>query len=494
MEVKFIEDSKSSPNIVIVTDSKLELPSSIKEIETIANISIAQTIECQGYKAKHGEVLVIPTANEKIHRIIVVSVGELDKLDIPSALKVGGKIYSSLQASKGTVAKLYFSVESAEEKKEALFNIMLGALIKSYKFDKYFTKKKKDGEEKVETIEVVYGKPNQTNVEFEKVQAIYQGGVLTKKLVSEPANVLNPETFADTCLDLIKFGLEIEILEEEDMAKLNMNALLGVARGSRNSPKLVCMHWKGGDWAEEPIAFVGKGVTFDTGGLSLKPSGAMSGMKYDMAGAGVVTGLMKTLALRKAKVNVVGVIGLVENMPDGNAQRPEDIVKSMSGQTIEVLNTDAEGRLVLADALWYTQDKYKPKFIVDIATLTGAIVVTFANQHAGLFSNDDSIAEQLFAAGEKTGEQLWRLPLSKEYDKMVDSKMADMQNIGSGRGAGSITAAQFLQRFVNDVPWAHIDIAGVTDSKKSSDINQLGATAFGLRVLNQFVADYYEKQ
>jgi leucyl aminopeptidase len=299
--------------------------------------------------------------------------------------------------------------------------------------------------------------------------------------------------FARRCKELKKVGLKVEILDKEEMQALGMNALLGVAQGSRAEPKLAIMRWEGGKKGAKPIAFVGKGVTFDTGGLSLKPAAAMIGMKYDMGGAAVVTGLMKTLALRNAKVNVVGVIGLVENMPDGNAQRPEDVIKSMSGQTIEILNTDAEGRLVLADALWYTQSMYKPELMIDLATLTGAIVVALANQYAGLFSNNDSISNKLYEAGIKTGEKVWRFPLDKEYDKMVDSKIADMQNIGSARGgAGSITAAQFLQRFVNDVPWAHLDIAGVTTTDKHTEISQIGATGFGVRLLNQFVQDNYE--
>jgi leucyl aminopeptidase len=286
----------------------------------------------------------------------------------------------------------------------------------------------------------------------------------------------------------------VQILGEAEMKKLGMGALLGVGQGSERESKLVVLRWNGGKKGDAPIAFVGKGVTFDTGGISIKPAGGMEEMKWDMGGAGVVIGLMKALAGRKAKVNVVCVAGCVENMPDGNAQRPGDVVTSMSGQTIEVLNTDAEGRLVLADALWYTKEKFKPKFMVNLATLTGAIIVALGTSRAGLFSNNDKLAEQLFKTGEKTGEELWRLPLADVYDKQINSDIADMQNIGKDREAGSITAAQFLQRFVGDTPWAHLDIAGTAWSKKDSPIAVKGATAYGVRLLNELVADFYESK
>ena len=287
------------------------------------------------------------------------------------------------------------------------------------------------------------------------------------------------------------------MLGEKEMKKLGMGALLGVAQGSAQEPQLLVMEWHGAgkdpkSKGGEPVAFVGKGVTFDTGGISLKPGAGMEEMKWDMGGAGTVIGLMKALAGRKAKANVVGLVGLVENMPDGKAQRPGDIVKSMSGQTIEILNTDAEGRLVLADVLWYCQDKYKPEFIVDLATLTGAIIVTLGHEHAGLFANDDDLSEKLAAAGRATGEKIWRLPLDDAYDKLINTDAADMKNIG-GKGAGSITAAQFLQRFVNKTPWAHIDIAGMAWSKESKPTVPKGATGFGVRLLDRLVADHYEK-
>jgi leucyl aminopeptidase len=314
----------------------------------------------------------------------------------------------------------------------------------------------------------------------------------TRDLVSEPPNILHPEEFAKRARKLEELGVDVEILGEKEMTKLGMHTLLGVGQGSVRESQLVVMQWKGAkDKGAAPVAFVGKGVTFDTGGISIKPAAGMDAMKYDMGGAGTVTGLMHALAGRKAKVNAIGVIGLVENMPDGNAQRPGDIVKSMSGQTVEILNTDAEGRLVLADALWYTQGRFKPKFMVDLATLTGAIRVSLGLEIAGLFSNNDELAERLIAAGKAEGEELWRMPLNDRFDKMIDSPVADMKNIG-GQFGGSITAAAFLQRFVNKVPWAHLDIAGTAWAEEARGVTPKGASGYGVRLLNRLVADHYE--
>ncbi len=327
---------------------------------------------------------------------------------------------------------------------------------------------------------------------------------IARTLVNEPANVLYPEEFARRAQELEELGVEVKVLDEEEMGELGMGALLGVGQGSDRESRVVIMRWRGtkkdegkdGKEGKEhgksrPIAFIGKGVTFDTGGISIKPAAGMEDMKGDMAGAACVIGLMHTLAARKAKVDVVGAIGLVENMPGANAQRPGDIVKSMSGQTIEVINTDAEGRLVLADVLWYVQDKYKPQFMIDLATLTGAIVVALGQEHAGLFSNDDELSERLVAAGKETNEKVWRLPLGPAYDKLIDSKFADMKNTG-GRHGGSITAAQFLQRFVNGTPWAHLDIAGTGMNSPASDTNQSWGSGYGVRLLDRLVAKYYE--
>jgi leucyl aminopeptidase len=315
---------------------------------------------------------------------------------------------------------------------------------------------------------------------------------VARDLVNEPSNILHPVEFAARAKALTKLGVNVDILTPKQMQKLGMGALLGVAQGSPHEARLVVMRWDGGKKGENPVAFIGKGVTFDTGGISIKPAAGMEDMKGDMAGAACVVGLMHALAKRKAKVNVVGAIGLVENAIDGKAQRPGDIVKSMSGQTIAVLNTDAEGRLVLADVLWYIQDRFKPKFMVNLATLTGAILVALGKEHAGLFSNNDELSTRLSEAGLATGEKVWRLPLTPEYDKLIDHDVADMKNIG-GRLAGSITAAQFLQRFVNNTPWAHLDVAGTAMDSVKSPINQSWASGWGVRLLNHLVATHYEK-
>merc|ERR1711991_430835 len=326
-----------------------------------------------------------------------------------------------------------------------------------------------------------------------KFRAIEEGSFFARDLVSEPGNVLHPDEYAKRIVTLKKSGLKINVYDKKKLKKLGMNALLGVGQGSIRGSYLVTIEWNGARNNSKPLAFVGKGVCFDTGGISLKPARFMEDMTYDMAGSAVVVGLMKNLALRKSKVNAVGVVGLVENMPGGNAQRPGDIVKSYSGKTIEVLNTDAEGRLVLADAITYTEKKFKPKFIVDLATLTGAIIVSLGSEYAGLFSNDDKLSKQLINAGEQVEEKVWRMPLNKNYDKLIDSKNADMQNINYVGGAGSTTAAQFLQRFIlNKTPWAHLDIAGMAFSKYAGALNSSGATGFGVRLLNKLIEDNYE--
>ena len=359
--------------------------------------------------------------------------------------------------------------------------------MKSYVFDLYKTKKSK-------TLNLNILK-NSNSINFKlksKLDAILSGVNFTKDLVSEPGNILHPDEYVNRLLKLKKYGLKITVYDVKKLKKMGCNAIVGVGQGSIRGTYIVTMEWNGKS-NSKPLAFVGKGVCFDTGGISLKPARFMEDMTYDMAGSAVVVGLMKNFALRKAKINAVGVVGLVENMPGGNAQRPGDIVKSFSGKTIEVLNTDAEGRLVLADALTLTEKKFKPNLIIDLATLTGAIVVALGSEYAGLFSNDDKLSKQLFEAGEKVEEKVWRLPLHQNYDKLMDSKNADMQNINYSGGAGSTTAAQFLQRFIiNKTPWAHLDIAGMAFSKYAGALNSSGATGYGVRLLNKFVEDNYE--
>ena len=363
-----------------------------------------------------------------------------------------------------------------------------GFRLKSYLFEKYKTKKNKEN-----ILIEVSGKNIPNRKDQLKFKAIEEGTFLTRDLVSEPGNILHPDEYAKRLKLLKKDGLKITIYDQNKLKKLGMNTLLGVGQGSVRGSYLVTMEWNGLKNNSKPLAFVGKGVCFDTGGISLKPAKFMEDMTYDMAGSAVVVGLMKSLALRKAKVNAVGVVGLVENMPGGNAQRPGDIVKSYSGKTVEILNTDAEGRLVLADALTYTEEKFKPKFIVDLATLTGAIIVSLGSEYAGLFSNDDKLSKQLIEAGEKVEEKVWRMPLNKNFDKLIDSKNADMQNINYVGGAGSTTAAQFLQRFIlNKTPWAHLDIAGMAFSKYGGALNSGGATGYGVRLLNKLIEDKYE--
>ena len=368
-------------------------------------------------------------------------------------------------------------------------DFVFGLKLKSYVFDKYKTKKNS------KTLSLdLFIKKNQINFNKDKrFTSLIEGLNYTKDLVSEPGNVLHPDEYARRIKKLSRFGLKITIYDQKKLKKMGMNALLGVGQGSIRGSYLVTMEWNGLKLKKKPVAFVGKGVCFDTGGISLKPAKFMEDMTYDMAGSAVVVGLMKNLALRKAKLNAIGVVGLVENMPGGNAQRPGDIVKSYSGKTIEVLNTDAEGRLVLADAITFTEKKFKPKFIIDLATLTGAIIVALGSEYAGLFSNNDNLSKQIFDSGKKVDEKVWRMPLHKNYDKLMNSKNADMQNINYVGGAGSTTAAQFLQRFIlNKTPWAHLDIAGMAFSKYGGALNSEGATGFGVRLLNKLIEDNYE--
>ena len=428
----------------------------------------------------------------KKYKIIVFKIKE--ETGDYEAQKIGGLAYSAITRFKD--ANIFFEGCKSVEKELSFFssNFFLGFYSKSYKFKNY--KLKKDSEKKLlKSISVVTRKKDQVSKSIKYAKSIYDGIEETRNLVTLPANILNPKKFAEEIKKLKKTGLSIEILDEKKMKSLGMNALLGVGQGSTNSSYLAIMRWNGDKSSKEkPVAFVGKGVCFDTGGISLKPARFMEDMKYDMGGAGTVTGLMKTLALRKAKVNVVGVVGLVENMVDGNAQRPGDVVISYAGQSIEILNTDAEGRLVLADAIAYTEDRFKPKFIINLATLTGAIVVALGSEYAGLFSNNDKLAQQIHDTGMKDNEKAWRFPLHENFDRLMDSKIADLQNINYSGGAGSITAAQFLQRFIrHKTPWAHLDIAGMAWTKKDTEITPEGATGYGVKLLNRLIKEHYEK-
>ena len=403
--------------------------------------------------------------------------------------KIGSKLFEFLKNNK--IENSHINVVNNSLTNVQLERVLHGAQLKSYNFSIYKTDKKKQNLNL--KLSVVANSLNKRNILRNKLNALLEGIFLTRDLVSEPGNILHPDEYAKRITQLRKLGLKVKVFDQKKLKKLGFNALLGVGQGSVRGSYMVTIEWKGNKKKSKPLAFVGKGVCFDTGGISLKPAKFMEDMTYDMAGSATVVGLMKTLALRKSKINAVGVVGLVENMPGANAQRPGDIVKSYSGQTIEVLNTDAEGRLVLADALTYTEEKFKPSLIIDLATLTGAIIVALGSEYAGLWSNDKKLSKQLFNAGEQVDEKVWEMPLHENYNKLMNSNNADMQNINYVGGAGSTTAAQFLQRFImNKTPWAHLDIAGMAFSKYAGALNSGGATGYGVRLLNKFIEENYE--
>ena len=438
---------------------------------------------------------LLAPAGTEIDKILVVGTHGETALGEEDWLKLGGTVAAKTKGAEAIT--LWCDAAETSVDADAAAALAAGVILRAYNFDRYKSKKPKKGEEDeskdvAATVTLAVADAEAAKTAFVRAENIADGVILARDLVNEPANVLGPVEYAAQISELASVGLDIEILTEAEMTELKMWALLGVAQGSPRPARLVIMRWNGGPEGEKPVAFVGKGVVFDTGGVSIKPAGGMEDMKGDMGGSAAVVGLMRTLAGRKAKVNAIGIVGIVENAVDGNAQRPGDIVTAMSGTTIEVINTDAEGRLVLADALWYCQDRFQPKFMIDLATLTGAVIVALGNHNAGLFSNDDELSERLYAAGKLTGEKVWRLPLGPEYDKLIEGKFADIKNVGNGRAAGSITAAQFLARFVNDVPWAHLDIAGTAMGSPSNEYNQSWASGFGVRLLNQLVEAEYE--
>ena len=473
--------NKNSANVVLFSNEKFKTINLKKYLSESEFLYINDLLKTSDLKKN----LFVFEVNSK-KKIVLISIkNNLKTSDIES---LGAEFYGRINYGKNSE---YFIISDSVVNKNDNFlaHFLHGLKLKSYEFKKYKSKK----ESRIISIYVT-GNQNKPSVQNQiKFKALEEGTFYARDLVSEPGNILHPDEYAKRLSSLKKDGLKVKIYDEKKMKKLGMYALLGVGQGSIRGSYLVTMEWNGAKNNSKPLAFVGKGVTFDTGGYSLKPAKFMEDMTYDMAGSAAVVGLMKSLALRKAKVNAVGVVGLVENMVSGNAQRPGDIVESYSGKTIEVLNTDAEGRLVLADALTFTEKKFKPKFIVDLATLTGAIIVCLGSEYAGLFSNDDKLSKQILEAGEKVEEKLWRMPLHKNYDKLMNSKNADVQNINYVGGAGSTTAAQFLQRFIlNKTPWAHLDIAGMAFSKYGGALNSGGATGFGVRLLNQLVEANYE--
>ena len=500
IEIQFMPLSSDPVGpLVLLAGQELALGPSARNIDERTKGGLSKAARAADFtgKAKSAIELLAPTGLDT-PRLLLVGTGR-DSKELERLL-LGGYALAQISARKGEVATLV--AEPADlggvSAEAYASDLAMGALLRSYTFKKYMTRKSDGNSEEeprdgLRKLVVLCGKPDAAAKAFAARKAVAEGVFLARDLVNEPANMLGPVEFAERMRDLARAGVEVEILNEDDLRALQMGALLAVGQGSERPSRVVVMQWHGTKSKRaKPLAFVGKGVCFDTGGISMKPAGGMEDMKGDMGGAACVAGLMLALATRKASVNAVGLVGLTENMPSGKAQRPGDIVTSMSGQTIEVLNTDAEGRLVLADVLWYAQERFKPRFIVDLATLTGAIIVALGKEYAGLFCNDDRLANELAAAGEATGEKVWRMPLAKAYDKMIDSKNADMKNIG-GRHGGAITGAQFIQRFVKDTPWAHIDVAGTAMDSPRSEISQSWGSGWGVRLLDRLIADNYEK-
>jgi leucyl aminopeptidase len=497
MEISFVKAAlPSSGTVVVLVAEERVLGAQGRRLDKAIGGQLTRAMASGRFTGKREEILTVE-GPAGFDRIVLVGVGKGNKIARGAAESAGGAAYAALASSRARSAALIVEAPGAKATPETLAtDLAMGALLRSYRFDKYRTKEKPEAKPALAQLSVATADVAEARAAFAPAKAVAEAVFLTRDLVSEPANVLYPESFSARILEkLPPLGVAVEVLGQADLEKLGMGALLGVGQGSARETQLVVMTYTGAPKAKDkqPVAFVGKGVTFDTGGISIKPAAGMEDMKWDMAGAGAVTGLIAALAGRKAKVNAVGVVALVENMPDGKAQRPGDIVKSMSGQTIEVLNTDAEGRLALADALWYTATRFKPRAMIDLATLTGAIIIALGSEFAGLFSNDDALAEHLVAAGEASGERLWRMPMTDGYDKSIDSDAADVKNISSDRGAGSAIGAVFLKRFVNDTKWAHLDIAAMAWSKKDKATVPKGATAFGVRLLDRFVADNFEK-
>ena len=479
--------------LVVFCEEGLKFGSAARRALAPTGDLITRAAAAERFNGKSGSALdIVAPAGLDAPRLIVLGVGKARDLKARDFVKLGGLAMGRIPAV-AAAATIIADLAAAPIKPDQAADLAFGIRLRAYAFDRYKTKRKDDEERPSEArITVAVASVPAVEKAYAQRSAVADGVILARDLINEPANVLYPEEFARRAGSLERLGVEVETLDVAAMKKLGMNALLGVGQGSAHESRLVVMQWNGGKRGVAPVAFIGKGVCFDTGGISIKAAGGMEDMKGDMAGAACVTGLIQALAARKARVNAVGAIGLVENMPDGNAQRPGDIVTTMSGQTIEIINTDAEGRLVLADVLHYVKERFNPKFMIDLATLTGAIVVALGHEHAGLFANDDKLAERLLKAGTATGELVWRMPLAPEYDKKIDSKFADMKNTG-GRDAGAITAAQLLARFVDKTPWAHLDIAGTGMGSPQTDINKSWASGFGVRLLERLVAEHYEK-
>ena len=498
-------DLDQTTALIVNGDSKLGPLG--KTINTKASNQLTNSMKAARFKGKARTSLTIHgVAETKINHLVIIGAGDVKNADEQHWAMLGGYAYAQLARADTSTANLVLDVSSMAEAKatEALACVAMGVLLRSYRFDLYKSQPSKNSGshseddpsalgKSLQSVNIICNNPEAAEKAFARTRAIADGMALARDLVNQPANILGPEEFAAQCVKLEDAGLEVEILDSDQLHEIGMHALLAVAQGSERPARVAIMKWYGAaSRKSKPLCFIGKGVCFDTGGISLKPGAGMEQMKGDMAGAACVTGLMHTLGARQAKINAIGIVGLVENMPSGRAQRPGDIISSLSGQSIEVINTDAEGRLVLADLLTYARQRFSPKLMINLATLTGAILVALGKEHAGLFANNDRLANDLTACGLEVGEKVWRMPLAPAYDKLIDTPNADMKNLG-GRNAGSITAAQFLQRFVDNTPWAHLDIAGTAMASEKTEISQGWASGWGVRLLNLLVAKKHER-
>lgn len=491
MNFKFDDAKQASGHLVTGLFEEGELTGFLGTVNQKTNGRIETSLKQADFSGKKGKTIQIHALDEAgIHSLIIIGLGKKDDLSDVDLQHAGGNAIKFTNAKKLDQVGVYFDGLSNSQASHIAFGMELG----NYHFNNYFTTDSPNKRFACKDITFYADQPKALEEESQDLLKIAQSIYLCRDLNAEPPNVLYPKSYADRVKKLESVGLEVEILGEKELEKLGMHTLLGVGQGSAKESQVVVMKWNGNPSSKEaPVAFIGKGVTFDTGGISLKPAGGMEDMKWDMGGSATVVGVMHALASRQAKVNAVGVIGLVENMPSSNAQRPSDVVKSMSGQTVEVINTDAEGRLLLADILWFAQERFNPKFMIDLATLTGAMIVALGHVYAGYFSSCDKLSEELMDVSSETDERVWRLPLDKDYDRMINSDIADMKNVGTpDRSAGSIVAAQFLHRFTNKVPWIHLDIAGVTWTTKEMPTKPKGATGFGVYLLNKLVEKYYE--
>jgi leucyl aminopeptidase len=493
LEISFTKPSLPSSGAVALLLAEEDVPGALGPWDEATGGAVSRGLQAADFAGRKGQTATLLAPGGGLAKLVAIGLGKRAALDAKGREAAGGAAAVALAKDAKAVLDARFAGGA-----EAAADVALGAMLRHWRFDKYRTTEKPEDKPTLKALPVLTEEATRAKAAFAPRKAVADGVFFTRELVSEPPNVLTPAEFAERCRRLEALGVAVEILGPKELRKLGFGAMLGVAQGSANEPRMVVLRWEGAKKkGAKPLCFLGKGVTFDTGGISIKPAGGMEDMKWDMAGAGAVAGLMAALAGRKAKVDAVGLLGLVENMPSGTAQRPGDVVKTASGQTVEVINTDAEGRLVLADVMHYAQDRFQPRFMVDLATLTGAIIIALGHEHAGLFSNNDELAQQIAAAGEAVGEACWRMPLGEEYDKKIKSDIADMKNVG-GRDGGAITAAQFLQRFVRDhgtdkaVPWAHLDIAGTAWTTKDHATVPKGATAFGVRLLDRLVAEHFE--